>query len=150
MGLYAVHLVVMLLGFVLFALMTYANLATMRRRGLIRTEGPPNLPLPWRLVRVAVASAVYLVALFWYSFSALGEGSPEVRDGQEVWVRASEVVRELRPGERLAFERRELRLFSAAWLFFALVIAIAGHRVLVRVRWLLASTPESEGLPDAK
>jgi hypothetical protein len=133
-GLYAVHLLVMLLLAALFVL--YAR-AAVSRRGMSAGEAPKvHLPrvLPWG----AVATAVYLGALFAYAFARYGEGGPEVVGGREVWVRPGGAVRALPPGELRAFERLELRLFSAGWLFFALVVAQAGHRVLARLRTLSA------------
>ena len=49
-----------------------------------------------------------------------------------MWVHAGRVVRELRPGERLAMERFELRIFSAIWYFGALLIALIAHGALTR------------------
>ena len=81
-----------------------------------------------------VASLGYMLALFLGLFAVYGEGNAEVRDGREVWVVADSVVRALAPGAGRTFDARTLRLFSAAWLFFGLLIALTGHRVEERIR----------------
>ncbi len=63
-----------------------------------------------------------------------GDGGPDVIEGRSVWMRADRVVRVLRPGEAHDDATQELRLFSAGWLSFALMYAVAGHVVERRIR----------------
>ena len=134
-ALHALHGVVILLGVALFFAVGWAELRSAGRRSRSIDPSPaPIVRLPRSLVAGAVGAGVYLAALVAYAAVAIGEGGADVRDGRDVWVHAGRVVRDLRPGERLAMERFELRIFSASWLFFTLVIALAGGRALARTR----------------
>lgn len=133
--LHAIHVVVILLGVAFVVVLGVAELRRVRRRWSSAGAPPTaSAPLPRSLVAGAVAAGLYLVALFAYAAVAIGEGGPELRDGRDVWVHAGRVVRDLRPGERFAMERFELRLFSASWLFFTLLIGLGGHRALASTR----------------
>lgn len=132
--LHALHLVVILLGVALVLVTVYTRLRAVGRRWTTGSGEPPSARLPRLLVAAAVGGVLYLIALMAYAGLVIGEGGPELRDGLEVWVHAGRVVRELRPGERLAMERFELRLFSASWFLFGLLIALASHSTLARGR----------------
>ena len=125
-----VHLAIMALGFVLFARIWHHHSLAWRQPA-VRPDRPP---VPARLGWAAAASLVYLLVLFTWLFAAYGEGAPEVRDGREVWVAAGVVVRKIAPGTIARFEAHTLRLFSAAWLFFGLLIALSAHTVDARLR----------------
>jgi hypothetical protein len=133
-ALHALHWVVMLLGVGLVFVIVHAKVRTARHRWSTGIGEPPAPPLPRSLVVAAAGGGLYLVALLGYAGLVIGEGGPDLRDGREVWVHAGRVVRELRPGERLAMERFELRIFSASWFFAALLIALIGHSALARGR----------------
>ena len=133
-ALHALHWVVMLLGVALVFVIAYANVRKVRRRWTTGIGEPPAAPLPRLLIAAAAAGGLYLVALLGYGGLVIGEGGPDRREGREVWVHAGRVVRDLRPGERLAMERFELRIFSASWFFGALLIALIGHSALARGR----------------
>jgi len=125
-----VHLVIMALGFLLFARIALHHRLSWRASGW----RPETTPLPRWLMWGTVASFAYTLALFLGLLAVYGEGSAEVRDGREVWVAADSVVRALPPGSVATFDARTLRAFSAAWLFFGLLIALTGHRVEERIR----------------
>ena len=86
--------------------------------------GAPHAPLPRSLVRAAIGGGLYVVLLVVYVAMVVGEGSPEHRDGREVWVRAGQIVRDLRPGEAAAFDRAILRVISAVWFAVSLVLGL--------------------------
>ena len=130
-GLFAlVHLAIMALGFFLFARIAVHHRLSWRASGW----RPDTSPLPRQLIWGAVASLGYMLALFVGLSALYGDGSAEVRNGREVWVAGDSVVRALAPGSVATFEARTLRVFSAAWLFFGLLIALTGHRVEERIR----------------
>jgi hypothetical protein len=124
------HLAIMALGFFLFARIAVHHRLAWRAGGW----RPPATPLPRQLVWAAVASLGYMLVLFFGRLAAYGEGNPEVRDGREVWVAGDSVVRALAPGAVARFDAVALRGFSAAWLFFGLLIALIGHRFEERIR----------------
>jgi hypothetical protein len=133
-ALHALHWVVILLGVALVFVIAYAKVRAVRRRWTTGIAEPPAAPLPRVLIAAAAGGGLYLIALLGYGGLVIGEGGPDLREGREVWVHAGRVVRELRPGERLAMERFELRIFSASWFFGALLIALIGHSALSRGR----------------
>ena len=139
-GLYALHIIVMLLVLATFLLTGYANLQSVRGR---TTDDWETLkpPLPSTLVWLAIGGAAYVVAMLAYAAITLGEGGLELQNGRHVWVRGGRIVRELGSREMGAFERFELRLFSAAWLFFAVVVALWSHRLVARLRWIRTLEP---------
>jgi hypothetical protein len=151
--LHALHGVVILLGVALFVAIGYAQLRKAWRRWSSAGARPTaEARLPRILVAGTIVAGLYVVALFAYAAIAIGEGGPQLREGRDVWVHAARVVRELQPGERLAMERFELRLFSASWLFFTLVIALAGHGAVARTPAVrsnaLSSDPFSARSPE--
>ena len=125
-----VHLALMALGFVLFARIAVHHRLSWRAGGW-RLQS--TTPLPPLLVWAAIASLVYMVALFFGFVGVYGEGSAELRNGREVWVAGDSVVRALPPGSVATFDARMLRVFSAAWLFFGLLTALISHRVEERI-----------------
>ena len=130
-GVFAVvHLAIMALGFLLFALIGMHHRLSWRAGGW----QPDTTPLPARLIWGAVVSFGYMLVLFLGVLSAYGAGAAEIRNGREVWVVGDSVVRALAPGGVATYNARSLRAFSAAWLFFGLLIALAGHRVGERIR----------------
>jgi hypothetical protein len=127
-----VHLAVMALGLALFVRSGYERtLSVLRRRAQVDVD-----PMPRRLIWSTVASFGYLVALLIGIAVVYGEGFAEVRDGREVWVVGSSVVRTLPEGSVDAHHARSLRIFSASWIFFGLFIALMAHRVEDRIRAL--------------
>lgn len=125
-----VHLAIIALGFFLCARITVHHRLSWRAGGW----RPDTTPLPRRLIWGVVASLGYMLALLLGLFAVYGEGNAEVRNGREVWVAGDSVVRALAPGSVAMFEARTLRVFSAAWLFFGLLIALTGHRVEEKIR----------------
>jgi hypothetical protein len=93
-----------------------------------------RVPLPGRLRWAAAASLLYTIALFAWMGSTYPEGAPRIRNGVEVWLAADSSVTVLAPGATATFDARTLRLFSAAWMFFALTVALVSHGVAVRMR----------------
>jgi len=119
----AVHLVVMVLGFALFVRILFHHVVAVRALGVrVRSS-----PVPKALIVATVLALVYLLVLSAWVLVTYGEGSPVYRDVQEVWVVGGNVARTLSPGSVETYAARELRLFSAAWLMFSLLIAWAGH-----------------------
>jgi hypothetical protein len=86
-------------------------------------------------VLTCAAFAVWLL-LFLVSFTTYGEGGPELRGGQHVWVRGGADVRTMTVDEHHAFQAGVLRVFAAAWLAFSLMTAWTGHVVDTRIRQL--------------
>jgi hypothetical protein len=125
-----VHIVVMVLGFVLFVQLIQHHVLAVRAAGV----QPDTTALPTRLIWGTVAAGVYLLILLLALFAIYGEGYPELRGGREMWIAPDSPARPLAPGSIAAFEARGLRVFSAAWLFFALLIALTGHRVQEKIR----------------
>jgi hypothetical protein len=125
-----IHLVLMVLGFVLFARISLHHSLAWRAAGT-RIHATP---LPVRLIMGTIAALIYLLVTALAVFVIYGEGSAEVRNGQEVWVNGDSVVRTLAPGSVAAFDSFMLRVFSAAWIFFGLLIALVSHRVEERIR----------------
>jgi hypothetical protein len=125
-----VHLVIVLLGFALFVRIAQHHVLAIRA-GDVR---PETTARPARLVWATVAALAYVLVLFLGLFAAYGEGNAEFRGGREVWVVRDSVVRVLRPGSVAVLDARSLRLFSAAWLFFGLMIALTWHRIEERIR----------------
>ncbi len=114
-----VQLILMALMFVLFVRIFQHNYWRWRV-GDIQTA-PINVP---RIIVFGAASAlIYLLALGYFGIKIYGEGYPELREGREVWVIHDSVTQVLVPGSIALHDARELRLFSAAWMFFALVVA---------------------------
>jgi hypothetical protein len=127
-----VHLAVMALGLALFVRSGYERtLSVLRRRAHVDGD-----PVPRGLIWLTVASLAYLVALLIGIAVVYGEGFAEVRDGREVWVVGSSVVRTLPAGSVDAHHARSLRIFSASWVFFGLLVALLAHRVEDRIRAL--------------
>jgi hypothetical protein len=93
----------------------------------------PRVPLPRRLVWLCVRLAVYTLLWFVGVFAYYGEGGTDIRNGQQVWVRQGEVVREFSPAQAQWFDAHTLSVFSAAWLAAALPLALAHHRRRARV-----------------
>ncbi len=129
------HVVVMLLG-----------LITVLRLGLhhylaVRTFGTrvTAAPLPRGAVALTICALLYMLGVIVWLVVTHGEGGPELRDGREVWVLHGRVVRALPPGSIATFATHELRLFSASWLFFALVLAWTSLTVESRIRAYRAS-----------
>ena len=125
-----VHVMVIGLGFFLFGRMIY------NRSFVWRTS--PNPPsstrVPKSLVRATVVSFVYFIVVFLSAWAFPGEGNAEFRGGDEVLVARDTVRAILAPGTVAEYASRELRIFSAAWLFFALLIAISSHYVERNIR----------------
>ena len=120
-----VHLVLMALGLACFVRVAQHNYWRWRA-GAVQTP-PFNVP---RIIVFGAASALmYLLALGYAGFAIYGEGYPERRDGCEVWVIHGTVTQVLAPGSIALHAARELRFFSAAWLFFALDVAAAYDHV---------------------
>ena len=129
-GFALIHVVVMALGFVLIARLIQHHFLAVRAAGV----QPDTTPLPRRLIWGTVAAGGYLLMLFVTLLAIYGEGYPELRGGREVWIGPGSPPRSLAPGSIAAFEARGLRLFSAAWIFFALLIALTGHRIQEKIR----------------
>jgi hypothetical protein len=125
-----VHLAIMASGFALFWRTGLHHSLAWRARGV----QPDTIALPRRLIWGTVASAGYLAVVVLVFIAVYGEGNAEVRDGREVWVNGHSVVRTLAPGSVAAFNAAMLRVFSAAWMFFGLLIAGTGDRIEQRIR----------------
>jgi hypothetical protein len=138
---YGLHLAVMALGVVLFCRIGLHHLAFWRLARRARagqgpgpTIGPTRAPRWLRLA--AVAATAYGVALLLWGAVSFGEGFAERRDGGYVWMRGRTVVRALTAAEYERYQAMGLRLMSAWWTFFALLICWASHVVHERVRIL--------------
>lgn len=82
-------------------------------------------PSAWRLWLLFALIGLYMGG--WVVYLVLrGEGGAELRDGVYVWVDGARVVREITPAEYHRWEVAMLALFTAAWCWFSLAIAI-GH-----------------------
>ena len=126
----AVHALILVLAVVFMGRAALESVLTLRKPGL-EVDG---VPIPRSLVWLAVGALVYTIATVAHIAVVYGEGSAELRDGREVWVVGNAVVRTLPPGTVQAHAAASLRIFSAAWLFFALLIALRGHHVEQRIR----------------
>jgi hypothetical protein len=85
-------------------------------------------PLPRRLVWLCLGLLVYALLWFLGLFAYYGEGGTQIRNGQHVWVRAGEVIRQLTPAQAHWVDARGLSVFSAMWIAAALPLAIAYQR----------------------
>lgn len=122
----------MLLGLALVGHVMWYHPWSIRR---LQAE-PAGAPIPRSLeVLTCAAFAVWLLLLF-VSFATYGEGGPELRGEQYVWVPDGTDVRTLTVAEHGAFQAGVLRVFAATWLAFSLMTAWAGHVVDTRIRRL--------------
>jgi hypothetical protein len=119
------HVIIMGLGFFLFGRMVY-NL-----KFVWRTSPNPRsfVGVPMALFWATVFSFVYFVVMFFGALALYGDGNAEFRGGNEVLVAQDSVIAILPHGTVAEYAARELRIFSAAWIFFALMIAICSHYV---------------------
>lgn len=131
---FAIHFAVMLLGVLLFFRIVYHHYLVVRHGDIDANASPPR----W-LVVTTLASFGYLVATAGLLLYTFGEGGPEPRDGGYVWVRGHTVVSAITAEDYARFQRGFLRVFSAAWLFFALAIAAGSHAVGRRIPVLRAA-----------
>jgi len=122
-GLAVIHLAVMLLGIITVARIWQHHYVAIRAFG----TSVHATPVPGRVMVLTFCALFYFLAIGLWLFVTYGEGGPEYRDGQEVWLRDGNVAEVLPAGSIAAYASRELRLFSAAWLFFALALAWGGH-----------------------
>lgn len=129
-GLALVHITVVVLGFVLFIRLVQLKYWAVRA-GAIEM---PAFDVPRWVVWGAAFAMAYMLLMFFWLFAVYGEGSPELRNGREVWIVRDSVVRVLAPGSISTLEAWELRIFSAAWIAFGLGIAAIYHRAEVRIR----------------
>ena len=120
-----VHVMVMGLGFFLFGRMIYGRSFVWRPS----PSPPSSMRVPKSLVWATIVSFVYFVVVFFGTWALYGEGNAEFRGAEEVLVARDTVLASLPPGTVAEYASRELRIFSAAWLWFALVIAIGSHYV---------------------
>ena len=125
-----IHVVLMALAFVLMVRAVYHRWLALQNSG----NNPTRVPIPPVLIWATVLSFIYFLLLFFGMFAHYGEGGAEVRGAQEVWVVRDRVTGILAPGSVAHFEARSLRVFSAAWLFLGLLIAVVGHRIEDRIR----------------
>lgn len=125
-----IHVTLMALIIVLIVRGVYHRWLDLQNSG----DKPIRVPIPPVLIWATVLSFIYLLLLFFGMFAHYGEGGAEVRGAQEVWVMRDQVTEILAPGSVARFEAQMLRVFSAAWLFLGLFIAIVGHRIEDRIR----------------
>ena len=120
-----VHVMIMGLGFFLFGRVIY--------NGKFAWRTSPNPPsstrVPKSLLWATVFSFVYFVVMFFGAWALYREGNAEFRGGGEVLVARDSVLAILPQGTVAGYAARELRIFSAGWIFFALTIAIGSHYV---------------------
>jgi hypothetical protein len=110
LAVYALHLAAMVSGLTLVGRVMWHHLWSIRRPH----AEPARAPIPRSLkVLTCAAFAVWLL-LFTVSFATYGEGGPEPRGGQYVWVRDGADVRSLTVEEHAAFQAGVLRVFAAA------------------------------------
>ncbi|HEX8850544.1 MAG TPA: hypothetical protein VF761_13515 [Gemmatimonadaceae bacterium] len=116
------HVAVIVLGWCLVGRGFIGHYRGWRARASFRAfRGPPA----WRLWILFALIGLYMGAWALY-LASLGEGGAEVRDGAYVWLDGARTVREITPAEYHHWNVAMLALFSAAWCWFSLVIAI-GH-----------------------
>jgi len=123
------HLATMALMAILFVRTAVHHRLGFRARGV----RPARPPLPPALIWLACGALAYFLLVFLLPFATHGEGWAELRDGREVWVTRDSVVRALPAGSVAAFDSALLRAFSAGWLFFGLLVALASHIVEARI-----------------
>ena len=129
MGIFALHIAVMILMAVVFARIT-------QHHALVRKV--PLTPLapvwiPGGLKVLTVLAFLVLAFTFFMTFYTFGEGSLVEQAGQYMWVREGSLVRPISLEEARAFNRMVLQVFALAWLFFSLLVAWVGHVVTSRV-----------------
>lgn len=134
MALAIIHVTIVVLGIALFSRIGYHHYLALRTRGTGGDSSDFASPIPGRLIVAAVLAAIYFFALALAIFLVYGEGAPVIQDGREVWLYHGVAVRELAPGSVHHFESVMLRVFSAGWIFFGLLIALTGHKVEGRIR----------------
>jgi hypothetical protein len=125
-----IHVVLIALALVLMVRAVYHRWLALQNSGNV----PTRVPIPPALIWATILSFIYFLLLFFGMFAHYGEGGAEVRGAQEVWVVRDRVTGILAPGSVARFEARSLRVFSAAWLFLGLLIAVVGHRIEDRIR----------------
>ena len=130
--LFSMHFIVMGLGFALFCLIGFHHLRwSSASLGAMSDESR----IPPSLLWLTGGAVAYGIGLFLLMFAVYGEGYPEIgAAGSWVWMRGGEVVRQLSHAETDQFFARELRVFSACWMFFALIISLAWHKLGHRIR----------------
>ena len=125
-----IHVVLMALAAVLMVRAVNHRWLALQNSG----NSPTRVPIPQALIWATALSFIYFLLLFFGMFAHYGEGGAEVRGGQEVWVVRDRVTGILAEGSVARFEARSLRVFSSAWLFLGLLIAVIGHRIEDRIR----------------
>jgi hypothetical protein len=120
-----VHIVVMGLGFFLIGRIIYSRVFTWRTSpNPLSSTRVPNV-----ILGATIVSFVYFLVMFLGTWAFYGEGNAEFRGADEVLVARDTVRAILPPGTVAEYASRELRIFSAGWLWFALMIAISSHYV---------------------
>ena len=132
--LYIPHIAVMVLGFATVAQGADKRYRDFRRRYPFGSPWP--IPIRRRVVLLEAFVALNLAGWVLYSTMTTGPGSAEPHDGGYAWMNRGEVVRELTYAEYHRANANFLAVFSAAWCFFSLGIALIHHRYAVRMRQL--------------
>ena len=135
-GIFALHLTAMLLMGILFV--------RIGQHHRLRHKYP-RVPLdavwvPSWLKLLTVIALLAFVITFFRSFYTYGEGGPVQRGSLYVWAHEGSPDRAMSAEEVRAFDANLLQVFALGWLFFALVVAWAGHVVMSRVRQLRTHT----------
>ena len=129
------HVAVIVLGWCLVGRGFANNYRGWRARMSFRAFRGPSA---WRLWIVFALLALYTGGWALY-LASLGEGGPELRDGAYVWMNGATLVREISPAEYHRWNAAMLALFSAAWCWFSLGIAIGHWKADAYLRSLAAS-----------
>ena len=125
-----VHIAIVVLGFVLFIRLIQVKYWAVRAGAI---EMPP-FDVPRWVVWGAAFGLAYMLWMFFRMFAVYGEGYPQLRNGQEVWIVRDAVVRVVPAGSISTYDAWELRIFSAGWMAFGLGITAIYHHAEVRIR----------------
>jgi hypothetical protein len=112
----ALHIAVMLLGFCAFT--------RQLRRSRVVTAPSLAVATPASLKWLTFVGGLYCFAWFIGVFTYYGEGGAEHHGDTYAWVANGVTIRTLTAAQYNSFQANTARVFSAAWFFFALFLAL--------------------------
>lgn len=104
-------------------------------------------PSAWRLWLLFAAIGLYMGAWALHLALSWGTGGAEMRDGAYVWMDGARMVRTLTRDEYHRWNAAMLAVFSAAWCWFALGIAIGHRKADVYLREIRARRVVRDSIP---